>query len=77
MPDDPDREPPDCGCGATARLHRSPARRRRSPCSDIQIDVMSTAELRWLWPTFSEVILSGVSGGVMIILFVIMLGVRS
>jgi hypothetical protein len=33
--------------------------------------------LRWLWPTFREVICPGVSSGAVIIRFVIMLGVRS
>jgi hypothetical protein len=33
--------------------------------------------LRWLWPTFREVICPGVSCGVMITGFVIMHGVRS
>jgi hypothetical protein len=33
---------------------------------------------KWLWPNFREVMICpGVSGGVMIIEFVIMLGVRS
>jgi hypothetical protein len=33
--------------------------------------------LRWLWPTFREVIFPGVSCGIVIIRFVIMLVVRS
>ena len=39
--------------------------------------MLSMAKLRWLWPNCREVILPGVSRGVMIIMFVIMLGVRS
>ena len=39
--------------------------------------VVSMAMRKWLWPNCREVILPGVSRGVMIIMFVIMLGVRS
>jgi hypothetical protein len=38
---------------------------------------VSTARLRWLWPTFRDGTGSGVSRGVAIILFVIMPGVRT
>jgi len=38
---------------------------------------LSVAMRKWLWPTFREAIFPGVSGGVVIIRFVIMRYVRS
>jgi hypothetical protein len=54
----------------------SPAFTFRYLGEDMSVE-LSTAKLRWLWPTFREVICPGVSSGAVIIRFVIMLGVRS